>query len=112
MAKGWIAVDFDHCLWKNERNEPAEGFRDFLDEVHSRGYKVIIHSCNRPAFIRQMCELHDLRVDAIWGELPGQEGQKPVARIYCDDRAYRFDGNWNKATQDILQLLEEHSLTC
>ena len=105
MAKGWIAVDFDHCLWKNERNEPAEGFRDFLDEVHSLSWKVIVHSCNRPAFIRQMCELHDLRIDAIWGELPGQEGQKPVASAYVDDKGVQFRGDWASTTEEVLKFI-------
>lgn len=108
MSKGqWISVDFDHTLWDNGKQGPAEGFRDFLDEVHSRGYKVIVHSCNNPGFIRQMCEQHNLPVDAIWGEGLFDHGNKPVASVYIDDRGYHFDGDWLKATGDVLEMVAD-----
>ena len=106
----WIAVDFDHCAWHNEEERPADGFRDALDEFHSRGFKVIIHSCNSPAFIRKMCEQHDLRVDAIWGEGEIDHGAKPVCTVYVDDRAVHFDGDWAKAVHDVLALAEDRPI--
>ena len=56
-----------------------------------------------------MCEEHDLRVDAIWGELPGQEG-KPVAALYIDDLGYRFEGDWFKTIGDVLGMVAERPI--
>ena len=105
MAK-WIASDWDYTAWDTKHQEPMEGFREFLDVVHGRGHKVVIFSCNRPTFIREMCDLHDLRIDAIWGEqkMDYDEGAKPVAVMYIDDKALRFT-NWEEATSGVLEML-------
>ena len=95
-------MDFDHTLWDNERQQPMEGFRDALDEFHSRGWKVIVHSCNDPVFIRKICDEHDLRVDVIWGEVG-----KPVAAIYIDDKGLRFT-NWRDTVTQVLEIICEH----
>ena len=100
-------MDWDHTAWDNPNDAPADGFRDFLDEIHSRGNKIIVHSCNQPSWIRKMCDEYDLRVDAIWGESPMDHGAKPVAALYVDDRGYHFDGDWTKATGEILELVDE-----
>lgn len=108
MTRGqWVAVDFDHTLWDNHNNRPMPGAQDAIEELHNHGLRVIVHSCNRPAFIREMCEEHRLYVDAVWGELPGQEGQKPVAAVYVDDRGLRFDGDWAETTRQVLEMVAD-----
>jgi len=77
-----------------------EKAHEFLDAIHDMGWKVLVHSCNNPNYIRQQCEKWNLRVDGIWGELPGQEGNKPVCAAYLDDRAIQFEG-------DLLQSFEK-----
>lgn len=78
-----------------------EGAQDALDAFHSRGWRVLIHSANKPSFIRQMCEEHHLYIDAIWGE-QGEIGKPDFAAVFIDDRAIRFT-NW----ADVVPLAVE-----
>lgn len=101
MAGQVIGIDFDHTLWDTFKNEPMPDAHYALDCIHDAGHKVLIHSCNNPAWIRAMCEQHNLRVDYIWGET-GLEGGKPVCALYVDDRAHYFRGNWRGEIDEIL----------
>lgn len=100
-----IAIDWDHTLFNTPFKKPMDGARDALFKLKEAGHKVVIHSCNDTRWIREQCEIYDLPIYAIWGELPGQEGQKPVASCYVDDRGYRFEGNWNKTVDDVLAMV-------
>ena len=99
-----IAIDWDHTLWNTAHKKPLDGARDALFRLKEAGHKVIIHSCNDPLWIKSQCEVYDLPVYAVWGET-GQEGQKPVASCYVDDRGYRFEGNWGKSVDDVLAMV-------
>lgn len=105
----WIGVDWDHTSWDNHANGgaggPMEGFREALDEFHSRGWKVMVHSCNNPGFIRKCCEAHNLPVDAIWGEAPIDHGGKPVCAVYIDDRGVHFV-DWDQALRETIELVD------
>lgn len=101
MAKQVIGIDFDHTLWDTPNNRPMEGAQEALRVIRERGHKVLIHSCNNPAWIRQMCEDWDLPIDYVWGET-GLEAGKPVCAIYVDDRAHFFQGNWANELPEIL----------
>ena len=106
MASQWIGIDWDHTAWRNELDQPMEGFRDAISLIHERGHKVIVHSCNNPSWIREMCEKWDLRVDAIWGESPSDSGHKPVCSVYVDDRALTFT-SWAEALPRALEMVGE-----
>lgn len=106
----WIAVDFDHTIVDNHANDgrgwPMEGVREAFDELHSRGYKIMVHSCNNPEYIRTFCETHAISIDGVWGEnkLDSWMG-KPVAAAYIDDRGVPFR-TWEQALADTLALVE------
>ena len=102
---GWIALDSDNTLWDTAKQLPMPGAQDALEAFRSRGIRVMIHSCNRPAFIRKMCEEHQLIVDGIWGEDTADHGQKPFADLYIDDSGLRFSGDWANTTSIALELL-------
>ena len=102
----WIAIDWDWTLWNTSTQEPMPGAHDALDRFHERGWKVVIHSCNNPPFIRKMCEEHNLPIDAIWGESPMDSGAKPVAAVYIDDRALAFT-TWDEATSRALEMVAD-----
>jgi hypothetical protein len=97
-----IAIDFDHCLV--EGDQPRPGAREAINALREAGHKVIINSCNGPAWIRQVLDNNDMRYDYIWGSKPG-DSSKVLADCYIDDKAYRFEGNWELATSEVLGLV-------
>lgn len=103
----WIAVDFDHTLIDTPTGKPIKGALDALEQLRELGHKIVIHSCNNPLFIRQWLAEREFPFDAIWGESPIDEGAKPVAAVYIDDRAVAFRGNWNETLRDTLTLIRE-----
>jgi hypothetical protein len=98
-----FAVDLDGTLaaWDGAYHPekigaPLPGAKEFLTELMSRG-EVIIHSCRcseghqnklkAAAGIRALrlwMEEHELPYTHIW---TGEDGSKPVADAYIDDRA-------------------------
>ena len=105
MAKQVIAVDFDHTIFDNNANAPMEGAQEALAQLHEAGYCILIFSCNNKSFIEQWLSNNNIYFDSIWDQ-PG----KPAATLYCDDRGYRFEGDWAKATGDILELAANRPL--
>ena len=98
----WIG---DHTAWSHKLNAPMPGVHEAFDAFRLSGHKILIHSCNNPGWIRQMCEEHNIRPDYIWGET-GLEGGKPVAALYVDDRAMEFK-EWSKdAIDEMLARVE------
>lgn len=106
MAGQVVAIDWDNTLWNNAENRLADGAHYALDRIHMAGHRVLIHSCNNPAWIRRTCEEHNLRVDYVWGET-GMEAGKPVCAVYVDDRAHWFRGDWRTEIDEILKRVED-----
>jgi hypothetical protein len=98
----WIG---DHTVYDHSTNAPYPGVHEAFDRFHMAGHKVLIHSCNNPAWIREMCEKHNLRPDWIWGET-GMEGSKPVAALYVDDRAMQFVSWDREQVSEMLARVE------
>ena len=105
-----IAIDFDETIVEFPRNpspgaranstsKPMPGARDAINLLREQGHKIIIHSCNRAAYIEQVLNDNDIRYDSIWTK----EG-KPVASIYLDDRGLRFY-DWEQAVRDIQTIV-------
>lgn len=100
-----IAVDFDHTLYDTTNDRPYPGSHEALDRFHEKGFDVMIHSCNNPAWIRRKCEEFNFRVEYVWGET-SVKVPKPVCAVFVDDRAIHFDGDWTKAAEHALALAE------
>ena len=99
-----IVVDFDGTIWNNHTNAPMTGVGEAFQELRARGIKILVYSCNQPAYIRQQLLDHGIVVDGIW------EGTgKPAANAYVDDKGYRFDGDWEQTTHDLLALIREQA---
>lgn len=89
-----ICLDFDGVIaeyagWKGKRGEigkPIEGFKEFLDEANREGYIVIIHSARDSVSIDKWLKENDIKCPV--------SVEKPMACIYVDDNALRFDGSY------------------
>ena len=75
---------------------PMPGTKEALELLKSAGYKILIHSCNRPQVIRDFMSYYALPYDSIW-----ESQGKPVADVYLDDKGLRFE-TWNETLAAIL----------
>ena len=103
-----ILLDFDGVLnqfkgWTGvyEHYEPVEGAKKFLEALKAEGYYVIIFTA-RPS--------DDLPSVAIWLQEHGMwdyvakvTNVKIPAKVYIDDRAVRFDGDY----MDIMDKIKD-----
>ena len=109
-----VAIDWDNTLWDTPNNRPMDGAHEALDAIHMKGWKVLIHSCNNPEYIRKMCTEHNLRVDYIWGEKGMEHGNenvppsKPVCACFLDDRAVQFRGNLAESVKEVIEFVLRH----
>lgn len=109
MFPVWIGIDFDHTIAKNEDIEPGDryhkpfpGARDAILNMKESGYKIMIHSCNRKAWIEEWMKHWDIPYDLVWDGLG-----KPVCSAYVDDLAVPFKGDWGNTLADIRSLIED-----
>ena len=116
--KNIIAIDFDGVIHKSSRgfhdgtiyDDPIEGSIESIKNLKKEGYKLIIYTCkanpNRPKIkgkdgielIWEWLEKHNISQfisDVVWG--------KPWAKIYIDDKGYRFE-NWDHTLDFIKNL--------
>jgi hydroxymethylpyrimidine pyrophosphatase-like HAD family hydrolase len=102
MASQLISVDWDWTIYDTANNQLMPGALDALERLRGSGYRILVHSCNNPKWIRKKCEELGVYVDYVWGE-SGMEAGKPVACVYVDDRAHHFRGNWAEEVYEILE---------
>ena len=104
-----ICVDFDDTISVRVFGTivPARGVIEGLERLRANGYKIIVHSARAWEKFEDRAE----RIDEMryyldtWG-VPYNEiwvgAGKPVAKAYVDDRALRFDNNWDAIVESIL----------
>ena len=100
----WI---FDHTVCNNldiiEGERYAKPFphaKEALTEMKDKGWTIVIHSCNRVAWVKEWLEHWEIPYDSIWDK----QG-KPVAEAYVDDRAIQFKGNWHETRKEVERFL-------
>ena len=89
-----IAIDFDNTLVFVK--EPLPGARDAINRLREKGHKIVIHSCNREAWVKEVLDNNDIRYDRVHGN---ESKGKPLADLYVDDKGYRFPYNGDWATE-------------
>ena len=99
--KRTIAVDFDGVIsnysgWQGADvlGSPRDDVRSALHTLRSDGWKIIVHTTRGIESVR----LYLLRADVPFDEINrnsdyDNEGPKPVATVYWDDRALRYTGD-------------------
>lgn len=96
----WIGVDFDHTLVNID--QPLPGAKEAMERLKDMGYAIMIHSCNNADWIKKVLRDNDIPFDYIWN--PSEDKGKPACDAYVDDRGVGFDGDWNKAIQEIQNI--------
>ena len=100
--KKTIAVDLDGVLdnyTKYDANnipEIKQGAREFIQELHKSGYNLILFTNRKPLSASKW--LIENNLDKYFSDVTNV---KPMAVIYIDDRAVKFDGDYNKTLSDI-----------
>jgi len=99
-----VCLDFDGVLadyhgWKDEDmlDPPYPGAREFVARVKAAGYYVVIYTTRNPHRIVSWLIEHGFPQVSV------QEGRKPKALVYIDDRGHRFTGDWDAAFRAITQ---------
>lgn len=105
-----IMIDFDKTIhkysegWKDGKiyDEPFGGVKEIINELKKQGYKIFIftsrlskttHGDNgvklQKQMIKEWLNKYNIKVD-------GMTAEKIPAKIYIDDLAINFDGQWDK----------------
>jgi len=113
-----IVIDFDGTICGHafpEIGEVKPGVKAALEKLRQH-FEIVISSCRASKMFRNEDGSPSHHVDAMvswldWHGIPydridmGDEG-KVVATAYIDDRAIRFEDNWEEITD---QLIQEHT---
>lgn len=110
-----ICVDFDGVIADYSNGyqgadvfgDPLPGAADSLEALRAAGWKVIIHTTRKETHgLRSYLQRHGIPYDEInqnSDQPPGSNPGKPIADIYLDDRAVRFE-SWPQALGVIAGL--------
>lgn len=100
--KKTISVDLDGVLdnyTKYDANnipEIKEGAREFIQELYKNGYNLILFTNRKPLLASKW--LIENKLDKYFSDVTNV---KPKATIYIDDRAIKFNGNYEKTLNEI-----------
>jgi len=108
-------IDFDGTLCKFAFPDvgPIEpDVREALETLKEAGYVIKIHSCRTAAYwgnkkerrihtylIRNFMQEHSLIYDEI---ILSPTMDKPIADVYIDDRAIKYDNNWSEIARILV----------
>ena len=102
VYKPVIAVDLDGVLnnyTKYEENNIPEiktGAEEFIKELHKKGYKLVLFTNRKPFNASKW--LIENKLDKYFSDVTNV---KPIASIYIDDRAVKFNGDYNQTLAEI-----------
>jgi len=114
MAEGLILVDFDGTIAPFghlfDFPEPMPGAIEAIKDFQQHGFKVIIFTSRlSPLWLESVGHTAFQHIEYItkyldrWGINPdGFTAQKVPAIAYIDDKAYRYDNNWDELRKVIL----------
>lgn len=111
-----VAIDFDGVLhldqgpWQGAEHIPGPlvpGAREFVHQLWRTGHEVVVHTCRAR-------EAAGADAVAVWlerelGQALPVTAEKPLARIYIDDRGWRFEGTFPTVAE--VELLAERTWT-
>ncbi len=115
-----ICIDFDGVIsdyrgyfGKGKFGSPIEGVREAINELYEEGWKIIIHTTrSETEQIKRYLEVNGIPYHFVNHNPENSKldlsPHKPIADVYLDDRAVRFEGEWNKKLLDKIKESEPH----
>ena len=107
-----FAFDFDGVIAQykgfvstEHTGTPIQEVVKAIRKLKENGHKILIHSTRGDDLLRNYCTEHDIPFDFI-NKNPNLEGEnpgKPIAYVYIDDRAVRYDG---QSADELVSELE------
>ncbi len=106
-------IDFDGTLCKFEFPKvgpPEPGIKKAIERLKEKGYIIKIHSCRTAKYwgndIERGTHIHLILEFLADNDIPYDElildMDKPIADVYIDDRAIRYEGNWEAIIDEYL----------
>ena len=105
IYKPTISIDLDGVLdnyTKYEDNhipEIRQGAKEFIQKLHKSGYNLILFTNRKPLSASKW--LIENNLDMYFSDVTNI---KPMAVIYVDDRALKFEGDYNKTFNQIKEF--------
>ena len=105
-----IVVDFDGTIADDvfpDIGNPKEGVIEALNKLKEAGFEITIHSCRTGSYlketlpddqyetIKKFMDYYKIPFDQIW--VP----DKPIASAYIDDKAIRYENNWDEIVNNL-----------
>ena len=100
MSRPIIALDLDGVLatydgWHGPDTPigtPAPGVHAFLNRLAAEGWDAVVFTGRPAAVAEAWCKAHGIRVP-----VHDSRNGKPMATVFLDDRALRFEGSFQRA---------------
>ncbi len=101
-----LCIDFDDTLYNRSTSEPIDGAAEALAQLTSEGYTILILSSRiNPELWGDLVKFREKEI-VDWMEhynIPYDKivPFKPPADLYIDDKALRFEGDWETTLKEI-----------
>lgn len=89
-----VIAQYEGFISKEHTGTPILEVVKAIRTLKENGHKILLHSTRGEALLRNYCAEHSIPFDYI-NKNPNLEGEnpgKPIASVYIDDRAVRYDG--------------------
>ena len=102
IYKPTISIDLDEVLDNYTRYEDnsipeiRQGAKEFIQKLHESGYNLVLFTNRKPLSASKWLIKNDL--DEYFSDVTNI---KPMAIIYIDDRALKFEGDYDKTLNQI-----------
>ena len=83
--------------WKHADHwdPPRPGARAFLEALRGKGFDIVVFTTRHPTGVRQW-----LRTHGLYDLVGAVTRRKPPAHVFIDDRAIRFNGDFDAAVRE------------
>lgn len=101
-----LSIDFDDTLCNRSNKQPIQGAVEAIKQLKSEGYTILISSSRlNPELWGELVKFREKEI-ADWMNQYGIPYDKivlykPSADVYIDDKALRFEGDWNITLGEI-----------